>query len=82
MVLSAVKKAESDHSIILRFYEIQGAKAEAPVTFLGKQRDFRETDLLEQELPSPEQRVLHVNPYEIKTIKLRVENQRGRKRAD
>lgn len=46
VVLSAVKKAESGRFIILRFYEIQGTKAETPVTFLGKQQDFHETDLL------------------------------------
>ncbi len=72
LVLSAVKKSESDGSIILRLYEIQGAQAETPITFLGKQQDFRETDLLEQELRPQDQRVLQANPYEIKTIKLPV----------
>jgi alpha-mannosidase len=79
LVLSAVKKSESDRSVILRLYEIQGAKAETPVFFLGKQQDFRETDLLERELRPSEQRVLRVNPYEIKTIKLRTETQTGQK---
>jgi alpha-mannosidase len=79
LVLSAVKKSESDRSVIVRLYEIQGAKAETPVTFLGKQQDFRETDLLEQELRAPDQRVLRVSPYEIKTIKLRTETQTGQK---
>ena len=78
LVLSALKKAESDNSIIVRFYETQGANAETPVTFLGKQQEFRETNLLEQELPSGDQRVLHASPYEIKTITLRGETRRVR----
>lgn len=73
LVLSAAKKAETDGSIILRFYEIQGEKAETSVTFLGKQRGFRETNLLEQELSSQDERVLQVRPYEIKTIRLSAE---------
>jgi alpha-mannosidase len=79
VVLSAVKKAESGRFIILRFYEIQGTKAETPVTFLGKQQDFHETDLLEQELRSPNEQILHMNPYEIKTIKLQTETRQGEK---
>jgi alpha-mannosidase len=82
VVLSAVKKAESGRSVIVRFYEIQGAKAETPVTFLGKQQAFRETDLLERDLRSTDQRVLHVNPYEIKTIKLETETPKTGKASD
>ena len=70
LVISALKKSEQDRSIILRLYEIQGAKAETPITFLGRQRDFSESDLLEQDLRSQRERVLRVNPYEIKTLKL------------
>ena len=70
LVISALKKSQSDRSITLRLYEIQGAKAETPITFLGKQQDFHEADLLEQELRPQDQRVLRVNPYEIKTLKL------------
>ncbi len=51
--------------------EIQGTKTETLVTFLGKQQDFRETNLLEQESDAQHERVLDVNPYEIKTLKLR-----------
>jgi alpha-mannosidase len=70
LVISALKESETDRSIILRVYEIQGAKAETPVTFLGQQRAFRETNLLEQELSPGVQNALRVNPNEIKTIKL------------
>ena len=70
LVISAFKKSQADGSIILRLYEIQGAQAETPVTFLGKQQDFREVDLLEQDLKRPGQRVLRVSPYEIETLRL------------
>jgi len=70
LVISALKKSEADRSIVLRLYEIQGDKAETSVTWLGKQSEFRETSLLEQDIHSQEQRVLRLNPYEIKTLKL------------
>jgi len=72
LVLSALKKAEgSDPSIVLRLYEIQGARTDASFTFLGNEQPFREANLLETESGKAGQRVLHVEPYEIKTIKLR-----------
>ena len=77
LVISALKKAEADSSIILHLYEIQGTKSETPVTFLGKQQAFHETDLREQELRSGEQRILRLSPYEIKTVKLRAGTRAG-----
>lgn len=71
LVISALKKSELDGSIVLRLYEIEGAKAETPVTFLGQQESLREADLLEQELGSDNERILRVNPYEIRTLILR-----------
>ena len=55
----------------MRLYETQGRKTEAAVTFLGKHQDFLETNLLEEELKPQTKRVLEVNPYAIKTLKLR-----------
>lgn len=72
LVLSALKKTESsDPSIVLRLYEMEGTKAESPVIFLGSQRQFRESNLLETESSAASQRVLHVDPFEIKTLKFR-----------
>ena len=71
LVISALKKSELDGSIVLRVYEIEGAKAETPVTFLGQQESLREADLPEQELGSDNERILRVNPYEIRTLILR-----------
>lgn len=81
LVLSAVKKAEgTDPSIVLRIYEIQGSKAETPITFLGSQRQFRESNLLEEDSGSTGERVLRVDPFEIKTIKFAPEPKEGRGR--
>jgi alpha-mannosidase len=72
LVLSALKKAEgTDPSIVLRLYEMEGTKAESPVTFLGSQRQFRESNLLETESGAAGQRILRIDPFEIKTLKLR-----------
>lgn len=70
LVLSAVKKAEgADPSIVLRLYEIQGSKAETAINFLGRQLQFRQSNLLEEDTGSDGEKVLHVTPFEIKTIK-------------
>jgi alpha-mannosidase len=72
LILSALKKAEgTDPSIVLRLYEIEGAEAETPVILLGSERQFRETNLLEVDSGGASQRLLHVHPYQIKTIKFR-----------
>jgi alpha-mannosidase len=70
--MSALKKSDLDGSILLRLYEIQGAQAETPIEFLGQQVGFREANLLEEEVRPNEERVLRLNPYEIKTVKLGV----------
>lgn len=71
LVISALKKSESNDELVLRVYEIQGTKIETPVTFLGKPGGFRETNLIEEESGPAGQKVLRVNPYEIKTLELR-----------
>ena len=48
LVISALKKADADGLIILRLYEIQGTKAETPVSFLGKEQKFQEINLFEE----------------------------------
>lgn len=76
LVISALKKAESSKSIILRLYEIHGAVSETPVTFLGKTVPFRETNLLEQAEQDQVTRTLRVRPYQIQTIELQPEPRR------
>ncbi len=69
VVLSALKKADLDTSILLRAYEIEGSPVETPVEFLGQRPAFHEVNLLEEDLDQPPQQVLHSGPYSIKTIK-------------
>jgi alpha-mannosidase len=71
LLITALKKSDAGSSVILRLYEIQGKKTETPVMFLGKQQSFRETNLLEEDLGSADEKVLGANPYEIKTLRLR-----------
>jgi alpha-mannosidase len=70
LVLSALKKADRDDGIVLRFFEIQGDSAQTPVRFLDSERDLQPADLLEENLAESKQSSLHVRPYEISTVKL------------
>jgi alpha-mannosidase len=72
LVITALKKADADGSIVLRAFEIQGGNAETPVRFLGQNRKFQPVNLLEESAPGQQGDVLHVAPYEISTVKLRL----------
>jgi alpha-mannosidase len=74
LVISALKKSAKDGSIILRVYEIEGKKAETPISFLGEQQAFRETNLLEENSGTENKHVLQVEPYQIKTLEFRSQN--------
>jgi alpha-mannosidase len=70
LVVSSVKKAEADDSILVRVYEIEGRAAQTSVEFLGRRQKIRETNLLEEDVNGPEDLVVAVAPYEIKTVRL------------
>jgi alpha-mannosidase len=70
LVVSALKKAEHDNSLVLRFFDTEGKAATTHVTLLGRQQEPQETNMLEQALPTAAKPVVHVGPYEIKTVKL------------
>ncbi len=70
VVLSSVKKADANSSIMVRFYEIEGRPSQAHIEFLGRHAPVRETNLLEQDLKAPERQVLDISPYEIKTVRM------------
>lgn len=72
LVLSAVKKSDLDSGILLRVYDIEGAPAQTPVEFLGRVREFRELNLLEEDLGPSGQRQLTSGPYAIKTLKVQL----------
>ena len=70
LVLTAMKKADVGGAIVVRAFEIQGSPAESSILFLGQERNFRQANLLEEDLPTGEQKTLRVQPYEIDTLKL------------
>jgi alpha-mannosidase len=72
LVITALKKADKDGSIVLRAFEIRGDKAESPVQFLGQKRRFSMVNLLEEAGPTQEGDMLRLGPYEISTVKLRL----------
>ena len=72
IVLTAMKKADGGDSIVLRAFEVEGNATESPIIFMGTQRNFRKTNLLEEDLSPREQNVLRVEPYEIDTVRLSI----------
>ncbi len=72
LVVSALKKSETDGSLVLHVFEVQGGAAQTRIELLGKPQSFREVNLLDDELPGGEKQTLRTGPYEIKAVKLRV----------
>ncbi len=68
LVLTAIKKSESGENIVVRAFEIQGKATSSSLRFLGQERRFHATNLLEEETPKGEQSVLQFDPYEIDTL--------------
>jgi len=75
LILSALKKAEDDDGVILRFFETRGEATEAEVVLFKELKRLTLVDLMEREekeLPFTENRFrLKVNPFEIVTLKLK-----------
>ena len=76
IIISAIKKAEDSDDVIVRFYETYGRKIPLCLTFSSNVIKAEETNLLEE--PAADVRVegreiiLDVDPYEIKTLKIRL----------
>jgi alpha-mannosidase len=75
VVMTAIKKAEDDGSLILRFYEWAGKESDVKIVLPVGAQSASETDLMERpvgELGVPGGVVaVHTKPYEIKTIRVR-----------
>jgi alpha-mannosidase len=76
VILTAVKKAEADSALILRFYEFAGKESELHLRLPGTASRAAETNLMEKE-ESPltvgagaREVVVPTHPYEIKTVKV------------
>jgi len=72
LVISALKKAEQDGSIVLRVIEADGKDASTPVEFLGSKRNFQAVNLLEEKTSKGEEQTLQLKPWEISTVELKV----------
>ena len=70
VVISTLKKADLDSSVLLRVYEIEGAPVETSINFLGGTRAFREVNLLEEDTAPQTRTVLQAGPYSIRTLML------------
>jgi alpha-mannosidase len=74
VVVTAVKKAEDDSSLLVRFYEWEGKAGDVTLQLPPGADTATETDLMER--PSEKLSVqgdaihVHVMPYEIKTVKV------------
>jgi alpha-mannosidase len=81
VVMTAVKKAEDDGTLILRFYECAGKETEVRLQLPGGAHSASETDLLERvtvSLPIQNGAVtVHTKAYEIKTVKVQFAVQSG-----
>jgi alpha-mannosidase len=75
VVLTAMKKAEDDDSLILRFYEWGGRDTDVKIQLPPGAERAQDTDLMERpfaDLPLQGGAVtVHSKPYEIKTVKVR-----------
>ncbi len=74
VIITALKHAEEENSLVLRFYEWAGKDGEVTIQFPPGADSAAETDLMEKpigSLPVHNGAVsLHTKPYEIKTIKV------------
>jgi alpha-mannosidase len=75
VVLTAMKKAEDDDSVILRFYEWAGRETDVKIQLPPGAESAQDADLMERpigELALQGDAVtVHTKPYEIKTVKVR-----------
>jgi alpha-mannosidase len=75
VVLTALKKAENDNTLILRFYEWAGKETEVKLQLPPGAQRAEDADLMERptgDLPLQSGLVtVHTKPYEIKTVKVK-----------
>jgi alpha-mannosidase len=74
VVVTAVKRAEDDRALIVRFYEWAGKESDVRLTFPLGLESAAETDLMEKSIGDlalqAQAVVVHTRPYEIKTVRL------------
>jgi alpha-mannosidase len=74
VILTAIKKAEDDDALILRFYEWSGRESDVVLHVPDAARAASETDLMEHHIADLSMNAgavtVHTKPYEIKTVKI------------
>lgn len=75
VLVDAIKKCEDENAVIIRFHEYAGSKQEVKITSEYEINGWQETDLMErgvEELRNENEIKLTLTPYEIKTIKIKM----------
>ncbi|MBC7119911.1 MAG: glycoside hydrolase, partial [Methanobacteriaceae archaeon] len=78
IILTALKRSEEENSLIIRFYEATGKNTKACLRFFKKPKSVEVVNMLEEKdeefkkeiLVDGESIKLHINPFEIVTLKL------------
>jgi alpha-mannosidase len=74
VIVTALKKAEDDNSLVLRFYEWAGSDGDVTLKLPPRAESAAETNLMEKVIGEASLQngsvKLHTKPYEIKTIKV------------
>lgn len=74
VIVTALKKAEDDNALVVRFYEWAGKDGDVTIQLPPGAESAAETDLMEKSIGSLAVRgdsaTLHTKPYEIKTFKV------------
>jgi alpha-mannosidase len=85
VVVTALKKAEDDDALILRFYEWAGKETDVRLHLPPGAQTASETDLMERTTGTlslnNETCTVHTKPYEIKTVKIQFRAMSGEKTA-
>ena len=78
IIVTAMKKAEDENAVVLRFYEWAGKDGDVTLQLPPGAQSAEETDLMEKPIGSASLQngrvTLHTKPYEIKTIKVQFSN--------
>ena len=83
VIVTALKKAEDDSELVLRFYEWAGKETDVKIQLPSGVESVSETNLMERATSKLQVEngtvMLHTKPYEIKTVKVQFGSKSGSK---